>query len=88
MDEIMEYLNRLHAAANNVKNTMQPIDFPSVYFPRVSCVSTNIGINKNGQLIHKVVFASAAPGEEAFCRHIEQELAKKDWPNVSVTTEW
>jgi hypothetical protein len=89
MDEIIETLNRLHAAVDNIIEKMNPADWHgAINWGDLGCAEALVGVNEDRQLIYRVVVEEAAPGEDAFCRHIEQELARRGWGNVSVSTEW
>ena len=89
MDEIVETLRRLHAAVDNIIAKMTYADFPgAINWGDLGCKDALIGVDEDRRLCYRVVVEEAAPGEVAFCRHIERELAVLGWPNVEVTTEW
>lgn len=89
IEKIVERLRRLHAAVDNIIATMTFTDFPgAINWGDLGCRDALIGVDEDGRLCYRVIVEEAAPGETAFCRHIERELAKKDWPNVDVSTEW
>ena len=89
IEKIVERLRRLHAAVDNIIALMKPDDFRgAINWGDLGCRDALIGVNEDGRLCYRVLVEEAAPGESEFCAHIERELAKRDWPNVEVRTEW
>lgn len=89
LDEIQQLLKRLHSAVDDIIAQMQPAEWQGcINWGDLGCKDAVFGVDEDRRYFCRVVVEEAAQGETAFCRHIEQELAKRGWPDVEVATEW